>query len=67
MGVFVTNCSFVFLNLASVLTCHLSMVFFFGADRSGQNEVIVFAETQPCGFIFLKADLLAERSLSLVW
>ncbi|EGQ9479013.1 hypothetical protein F3526_24605 [Vibrio parahaemolyticus] len=62
-----TNCCFVFLNLASVLACHLSMIFFFYADSAWQNEAIVFAEIQLCGFIFLKANLLAERPLSLVW
>ncbi|OAJ92807.1 hypothetical protein APB76_18070 [Vibrio bivalvicida] len=62
-----TNFSFVFLILGSVLACHLSIIFFFDADSVGQNEAIVFAETQPCGFIFLKADLLAERPLFLVW
>ncbi len=56
-----------FLNLASVLACHLSMIFFFGVDCAGQNEAIFFAAIQLCGFIFLKADLLAERPFSLVW
>ncbi|MCF9080115.1 hypothetical protein J7937_22520 [Vibrio parahaemolyticus] len=62
-----TKFSFVFLILGSVLACHLSMIFFFGADCTGQNEAIFFAAIQLCGFIFLKADLLAERPLSLVW
>ncbi|HHF3044262.1 TPA: hypothetical protein ACPJ0Y_004404 [Vibrio diabolicus] len=45
----------------------MSVVFFFDADSAGQHEAIVFAEIQLCGFIFLKADLLAERLFSLVW
>ncbi|WP_152965256.1 hypothetical protein [Vibrio owensii] len=43
------------------------MVFFFGADFSGSVQATFFAEIQLCEFAFLKADLLAERALSLVW
>ncbi len=43
------------------------MVFFFGADFSGSVQAAFFAEIQLCEFAYLKADLLAERALSLVW
>ncbi|HCG7063118.1 TPA: hypothetical protein NJ352_004537, partial [Vibrio parahaemolyticus] len=43
------------------------MAFFFGADFSGSVQAVFFAETQLCEFAFLKAVLLAERVLSLVW
>ncbi len=43
------------------------MVFFFGADCLGSAMAALFAEIQLCDFAFLKADLLAERALSLAW
>jgi len=51
----------------AVLACRLWLVLFFGADFLGQSWLRFFAETQLCDFAFLKADLLAERALSLVW
>ena len=42
--VLVTNFSFVFPILGLFWITHMSMVFFFVADRVGQNEAIVFAE-----------------------
>ena len=43
------------------------MVFFFGANCLGSAQAALFAEIQLCDFDFLKADLLAEMPLSLVW
>ncbi|WP_255199284.1 hypothetical protein [Vibrio sp. JPW-9-11-11] len=40
---------------------------FFGAATLGLIEWYFFAETLLCEFIGTKADLLAERTLSLVW
>ncbi len=51
----------------SVFAYRLSVVFFFGADCLGPVQAALFAEIQLCDFAFLKADLLAERALSLVW
>lgn len=43
------------------------MFLFFGADCLGLVQAALFTETQLCEFAFLKADLLAEKALSLVW
>jgi hypothetical protein len=43
------------------------VAFFFGADCFGASQATLFAETQLCEFVFLKADLFAEKPLSLVW
>ncbi|CAI2303813.1 conserved hypothetical protein [Vibrio parahaemolyticus] len=40
---------------------------FFGAATFGFTESNFFAETLLCEFVGEKADLLAERMLSLVW
>ncbi|EGQ8038359.1 TPA: hypothetical protein GRI87_24520 [Vibrio parahaemolyticus] len=53
--------------LTQVWACWLSVIFFFGADCLGTVQAATFAETQLCVFAFLKAELLAERPLSLVW
>ncbi len=41
--------------------------FLFGADCLGSAQAAFFAETQLCMSAFLKADLLADMPLSLVW
>ncbi|TOF96994.1 hypothetical protein CGJ10_22930 [Vibrio parahaemolyticus] len=51
----------------SVLAYRLSVVFFFGSDCFGSVQAAFFADIQLCDFAFLKADLLAERALSLAW
>ncbi|MUT58907.1 hypothetical protein C1S86_25980 [Vibrio parahaemolyticus] len=40
---------------------------FFGAATFGFTESNFLAETLLCEFVGAKADLLAERMLSLVW
>ncbi|HBC3496888.1 TPA: hypothetical protein KDY87_004269 [Vibrio parahaemolyticus] len=40
---------------------------FFGAVTFWVTESNFFAETLLCDFVGTKADLLAERTLSLVW
>ncbi|EQL87818.1 hypothetical protein D020_4805 [Vibrio parahaemolyticus SBR10290] len=40
---------------------------FFGAGTFGATESYFLAETLLFEFVVLKADLLAERMLSLVW
>ncbi len=53
--------------LDSVLACCLAVVLFFGADCLGTVQAAIFAETELCEFAFLKAELLVDRALSLVW
>jgi hypothetical protein len=43
------------------------MVLFFAADSARLVDAKSVAETQLYGFTFLKAVLLAEKVISLVW
>ena len=68
LGIRISRFQFSFCPVrGSVLAYRLSVVFFFGADCLGSAQAVLFAEIQLCDFAFLKAELLAERALSLVW
>ncbi|AWG83518.1 hypothetical protein Vp2S01_1178 [Vibrio parahaemolyticus] len=45
----------------------LAVVLFFGADRSGASKICFWLQLRSVSLLGTKADLLAERTFSLVW